>query len=210
MSIAKAGITTSLNARTSILAAANPIYGRYNQKLKPHENINLPAALLSRFDLIFLLLDQVNDSLDKALALHVATVHRTLKAPTKEVPVDVDVMRAFIVHAQNFDPIIPADLHHYMVARYVEKRKNQRDGVVEQSYMYVTPRTLLAIIRLAQAIAKLHFRGEVIQTDIDEAIKLMDYSINSLRNLKGDKGKTDKGNLCLKSTFRSERSEEGR
>ena len=57
VSIAKAGVTTSLNARTSIMAAANPIYGRYNPALKPHENINLPAALLSRFDLIFLLLD---------------------------------------------------------------------------------------------------------------------------------------------------------
>jgi DNA replication licensing factor MCM7 len=53
-------VTTSLNARTSILAAANPVYGRYNDKLKPHENINLPAALLSSFDLIFLLLDRQN------------------------------------------------------------------------------------------------------------------------------------------------------
>ena len=71
ISIAKAGITTSLNARTSVLAAANPVYGRYNKKLKPHENINLPAALLSRFDLIFLLLDLANSELDQKLARHV-------------------------------------------------------------------------------------------------------------------------------------------
>jgi DNA replication licensing factor MCM7 len=81
VSIAKAGITTSLNARTSILAAANPVYGRYNQTKSPHENINLPAALLSRFDLIFLLLDKIDDKLDISLAKHVATVHMTLKAP---------------------------------------------------------------------------------------------------------------------------------
>ena len=147
MSIAKAGITTSLNARTSILAAANPLYGRYNQKLKPHENINLPAALLSRF----LLLDKVDENHDIALARHVATVHKTLRAPDRDqsLVVDAEVMRAFIVKAQEFEPIIPADLHNYIVAKYVEKRKLQREGLDEQSYMYVTPRTLLAIIRLS-------------------------------------------------------------
>jgi DNA replication licensing factor MCM7 len=53
--------------------------------------------------------------------------------------------------------------------------------------MYVTPRTLLAIIRLAQALSKLHFRDEVKQADVDEAIKLMDFSIRSLKNMKEDK-----------------------
>ena len=81
ISIAKAGITTSLNARTSILAAANPVYGRYNKNLKPHENINLPAALLSRFDIIFLLLDQANSDLDMRLAKHVTMVHQLNAAP---------------------------------------------------------------------------------------------------------------------------------
>jgi DNA replication licensing factor MCM7 len=75
ISIAKAGITTSLNARTSILAAANPVYGRYNKKLSPHENINLPAALLSRFDIIFLLLDTAESEKDLRLAEHVTRVH---------------------------------------------------------------------------------------------------------------------------------------
>jgi DNA replication licensing factor MCM7 len=190
VSIAKAGITTSLNARTSILAAANPIYGRYNQKLSPHDNINLPAALLSRFDLIFLLLDKVDDSNDQALARHVATVHKTLRAPQRDenLGVDMDIMRAFIAHAQTFDPVIPAELHNYIVAKYVEKRKLQREGLDEQSYMYVTPRTLLAIIRLAQSMAKLNFRHEVKQGDVDEALKLMDFSIRSLRNFKDDTG----------------------
>lgn len=75
MSIAKAGITTSLNARTSILAAANPLYGRYNPAKSPEENINLPKALLSRFDLIFLLLDKHDQVKDEALAIHVTKVH---------------------------------------------------------------------------------------------------------------------------------------
>ncbi len=77
VSIAKAGITTSLNARTSILAAANPIWGRYDLKKTPHENINLPAALLSRFDLLFLLLDKPSEEKDLELARHVVSVHRT-------------------------------------------------------------------------------------------------------------------------------------
>ena len=65
VSIAKAGITTSLNARTSILAAANPMYGRYDETKRPDENINLPKALLSRFDLIFLLLDKPDQATDE-------------------------------------------------------------------------------------------------------------------------------------------------
>jgi DNA replication licensing factor MCM7 len=101
--------------------------------LKPHENINLPAALLSRFDLLFLLLDQVDENKDVALARHVATVHKTLRAPARDdrMVIDTEVMRAFIVKAQEFEPIIPHDLHNYIVSKYVEKRKLQREGVDE-------------------------------------------------------------------------------
>lgn len=162
--------------------------------MKPHENINLPAALLSRFDLLFLLLDKVDENTDVALARHVATVHRTLRAPQREAAqtVDAEVMRAFIVRAQEFEPVIPPELHNYIVAKYVEKRKLQREGLDEQSYMYVTPRTLLAIIRLSQALARLSFRPIINQSDIDEALKLMDFSIRSLRTLKAE-GASSKG-----------------
>lgn len=171
-----------------MLAAANPLYGRYNPALKPHENINLPAALLSRFDLIFLLLDKSDEELDKQLAFHVASVHKHLIAPKRpetDNAINAEIMRAFIAHAQSFDPIIPHDLHNYIVAKYVEKRKFQREGDQEASYMYVTPRTLLAIIRLAQSMAKLNFRNVVKQTDVDESLRLMDFSIRSLRKISG-------------------------
>ena len=126
-----------------------------------------------------------------SLARHVATVHKTLRAPEKDqsLVVDAEVMRAFIVKAQEFEPVIPADLHNYIVAKYVEKRKLQREGLDEQSYMYVTPRTLLGIIRLSQGLAKLSFRQVVNQIDVDEAIKLMDFSIRSLRTLKAESSK---------------------
>jgi len=75
VSIAKAGITATLNTRTSVLAAANPSYGRYDRKLTPHANINLPAALLSRFDLIFLLLDTHDEINDNLLANHICLLH---------------------------------------------------------------------------------------------------------------------------------------
>jgi DNA replication licensing factor MCM7 len=84
ISIAKAGITTTLNARTSILAAANPLYGRYNKSISPHKNINLPAALLSRFDLIFILLDNSEISKDIDLAKHIGNVHKLGKAPMQD------------------------------------------------------------------------------------------------------------------------------
>jgi len=89
----------------------------------------LPKALLSRFDLIFLLLDKYDSKKDELLAVHVALVHKNLIAPGREVAdhqtVDSDVMRAFITHAQTFEPTIPASLHNYIVAKYVEKRKWQ-------------------------------------------------------------------------------------
>lgn len=94
ISISKAGISTTLNARTSVLAAANPLYGRYNPKVSPVENINLPAALLSRFDIMFLILDKPDRDDDERLAQHVTFVHMHGTHPPLDFePVDPNIMR---------------------------------------------------------------------------------------------------------------------
>ena len=114
VSIAKAGITTTLNARTAVLAAANPQYGRYNSKKTISENINLPAALFSRFDLLFLLRDVANSDLDLQLAHHVTFVHQFLKAPEREDPLeqiaDPKLLRDYIAQARKVQPAVPQEL----------------------------------------------------------------------------------------------------
>ena len=192
VSIAKAGITTTLNARTSILAAANPLYGRYDRRKTPHENINLPAALLSRFDLVFLLLDQHDKQADLVLAEAVTFVHQHLKSKEKNQVnlLDAYTMRAYIAEAKRIEPTIPSQLHNYIIQKYVEKRQEQME-INKVGYVYVTPRTLLGIIRLAQSLARLRFSEVVDQNDIEEALRLMEASRNTINQDTGVRTKID-------------------
>ncbi|KAJ6103704.1 DNA replication licensing factor MCM7 [Penicillium sp. IBT 16267x] len=186
ISISKAGINTTLNARTSILAAANPLYGRYNPRISPVENINLPAALLSRFDVMFLLLDTPSRDTDEELANHVTYVHMHNKHPETE---DSGIMftphevRQYIAKARTFRPIVPSSVSEYMVGAYVAMRKRQKkDEAKKQQFSHVTPRTLLGIVRLSQALARLRFSEEVVREDVDEALRIIEVSRSSLDN----------------------------
>ena len=184
ISISKAGITTTLNARTSILAAANPLYGRYNPRVSPVENINLPAALLSRFDILFLILDQPSRDADEELAQHVTYVHMNNKHPETEGTVFTpQEVREYIAQARNYRPIVPKAVSDYMVGAYVRMRQgHKRDEGTKKQFSYTSPRTLLAIIRLSQALARLRFSTEVLTDDVDEALRLVDVSKASLYN----------------------------
>jgi len=203
VSIAKAGITTTLNCRTTILAAANPVYGRYNPYKSPVENIDLPAALLSRFDLLFLLLDTVDNDKDKQLALHVAKVHSNYERQEARLdekgagddppeandadvlnlgfqPFSAHFMRGYIRKARTYEPMIDDELQKDIVDAYVAMRDDEKRGDIDSRKSYTTPRTLLAILRLSQAHARARFSDRVERRDFDEAMRLMKASKESV------------------------------
>ncbi|XP_003737980.1 DNA replication licensing factor mcm7 [Galendromus occidentalis] len=181
ISIAKAGIMTTLNARVSILAAANPLYGRYNVKKTIEQNVNLPAALLSRFDLLFLIQDKIDRESDLRLAQHIFYVHQNCTEPQLSfTPLDMKLLRRYIHSCQKVDPYVPEELTEYIVKGYVAIRKDARGGGADAAFM--SPRTLLAILRLASALARLRTSEIVEKEDVDEALRLMEASKASLHN----------------------------
>merc|ERR1719326_1507768 len=194
ISIAKAGITTTLNTRTTVLAAANPKFGRYNPFKSPVENIDLPPALLSRFDLIFLLQDIVDMDKDKQLALHVTKVHSRYSSSEADVAVaeshapgeQEDVLNLgfkpydhhFMRRAKSFEPVIDDDLQQEIVNVYVSSREEEKGEKNKKSY--TTPRSLLALLRLSQAHARCRFSAKVEKQDFDEAMRLTKCSKESV------------------------------
>lgn len=182
VSIAKGGVTTTLNARTAILAAANPLFGRYNRRYSPTENINLPAALLSRFDLLFLMLDKADRDFDVSLAKHVTHVHRFNRHPELDFePLSPKFIRAYISQARKVEPFVPLELSQHIVQAYVDMRQDDLARAQERgAQSMLTARQLLSILRLAQALARLRFDERVSESDVGEAIRLLHASKRSL------------------------------
>ncbi|KAM1475478.1 hypothetical protein ACFX2I_031363 [Malus domestica] len=179
VSIAKAGITTSLNARTAVLAAANPAWGRYDLRRTPAENINLPPALLSRFDLLWLILDRADMDSDLEMARHVVYVHQNKESPALGfTPLEPSVIRAYISAVRRLSPSVPQELEEYIASAYSSIR--QEEAKSNAPHSYTTVRTLLSILRISAAIARLRHSETVAQSDVDEALRLMHMSKFSL------------------------------
>jgi len=201
ISIAKAGITTTLNARASICAAANPAFGRYNPYKSVTENLRLPESLLSRFDIIFLILDIVVRENDLELARHVCNVHATTMAGMQKKedesgqgffgfkPMSSKVLRQYVARARQLEPLIDEALVQEIAETYVEMRASEDSEKYDSRKSYTTPRALLALLRLSQAIARARFGKKVEKADFDEAVRLTRVSKESIEAF--EKSKAD-------------------
>jgi DNA replication licensing factor MCM4 len=172
ISIAKAGIICTLNARTSILASANPTESRYNPRLSVVENIQLSPTLLSRFDLIYLILDKPNADSDRRLAKHLVSLYFKAEdqAPPSKRLADQSLLRDYIAYCRRFvHPTISDDAERELIEGYLEMRRMGSSAKT----ITATPRQLESLIRLSEARARMEWRTVVERRDVVEAIRLM-------------------------------------
>ncbi|KAK3051938.1 MCM DNA helicase complex subunit mcm6 [Extremus antarcticus] len=179
ISIAKAGIQATLNARTSILAAANPVGGRYNRKTTLRANINMSAPIMSRFDLFFVVLDECNEQVDEHLARHIVNIHQ-LKDDAVEPQFSTEQLQRFIRFARLFQPTFEEAAKERLVQRYKELRADDAQGGIGRNSYRITVRQLESLIRLSEAIAKATCTDVIIPEFVDEAFNLLRQSIISV------------------------------
>ncbi|KAK8440256.1 MCM DNA helicase complex subunit mcm6 [Candidozyma auris] len=175
ISIAKAGIHATLNARTSILAAANPIGGRYNRKFGLRANLNMTAPIMSRFDMFFVVLDDCNERVDTQLASHIVDLHM-LKDEAIDPPYSAEQLSRYIKYAKTFKPRMTQEARDFLVAKYKELRSDDAQGLGRSSYR-ITVRQLESMVRLSEAIARANCTEEITPTFVSEAYDLLRSSI---------------------------------
>merc|ERR1712087_1084730 len=120
--------------------------------------------------------DTPNLDSDIALARHIAYVHQHMKHPQLDfVPYSADELRAYIAEARSYEPVIPVELTDYLIGCYVSMRAQSLDenGQYDSKKIVGTPRALLSILRLSQALARIRFSNVVSQSDVGEAMRLM-------------------------------------
>lgn len=191
LSIAKAGIICQLNARTSILAAANPSESQWNKNKNIIDNVQLPHTLMSRFDLIFLILDPQDEVFDRRLATHLVSLYYATKEDEEDtlfvrslclcfyhicnnisnslfplLSKDMSVLRDYLAYAKDhIHPTLSDDAQQRLIQAYVDMRKVGAGRGQISAY----PRQLESLIRLAEAHAKVRLSNVVQIEDVEEA-----------------------------------------
>jgi len=176
ISIAKANIVATLPARTSILAGGNPKFGRFDPYLPIKEQIEVPETILSRFDLKFALRDVPNPEIDEKVLDHIIKA-RHLEVEKIEPPIPPELFRKYVAYARkNCHPRLSEEAAGEIKKFFL----NLRSRYVEGAPVSITFRQYEALIRLAEASAKVQLRKEVTKEDALRAIKLMSVSLRQL------------------------------
>lgn len=199
ISVAKAGITAVLQSRCAVLAAANPKFGRFDEHKYIAEQIELPPALLSRFDGIFSMIDRPQADRDRELAEHVLRGHQVgeilrrreggaaaRETATLEQPYtphfSPDFLRKYVAYAKRIYPVMTDEAMEVIKRKYLDIRKT---GEGAGSSVPITPRQLEAIIRLSEAGARLRLGDEVSVEDADRAVRIVEYWMGKIAGEEG-------------------------
>ncbi len=198
VSVAKAGIMARLNSRCGLLAAANPKYGRFDKYTPIAEQINMPPTLLSRFDLIFTMMDRPNEETDTKTAEHIIETHYAgeLLAQLKNVskidiaerehfehavaamkpPIESDLLRKYVAWSKrNVFPVMSEGARRRFLEFYIGLRRQGYED--EEAPVPVTARQLEALIRLGEARARARLSDEITEEDADRVINIVTYCL---------------------------------
>jgi len=176
VSVAKGGIVATLNARTAILAAANPALGRYEPHRTVAENISLPVTILSRFDVIFVLRDVPNKELDSRMSEHILEIHRKGLSPV-EPPISLELLRKYVSYAKGIKPVLTHEALQRLNDFYLAMRSVSE---AEGSPVAITARQLESLVRIAEARARAALRKEVLAEDAEAAVAIMKRSLEEV------------------------------
>ena len=175
-SIAKGGIVATLNARTSILAAANPMFGKYDIFKNIYENVNLPIPLLTRFDLVFIVRDIPSQEKDRNIAQHIISQHGLSGTDTTSL-IDIDILTKYLSYAKRGEPALTKEAENLIMEFYLKMRNIS--GEDKENMITITPRQLEGLIRLATARARLLLKNKVEGEDADRAIYLFNEMLKN-------------------------------
>ena len=187
-SVAKGGIVATLNARTSILSAANPMYGKYDVFKNITENVNLPIPLLTRFDLIYVIRDTPEREKDSRIAGHILEIHRDVEHAAHPA-IEMDLFRKYLAYAKQIEPKLTIEVINALRDYYMKMRNVDSEGMIT-----VTPRQLEGLIRLATARARLLLQDNVKIEDAERAIYLVQRMLETA-GVDVNTGKVDLGVL---------------
>src|SRR6476646_5949153 len=187
-SVAKGGIVATLNARTSILSAANPMYGKYDVFKNITENVNLPIPLLTRFDLIYVIRDTPEREKDSRIAGHILEIHRDVEHAAQPA-IEMDLFRKYLAYAKQIEPKLTIEVINALRDYYMKMRNVDSEGMIT-----VTPRQLEGLIRLSTARARSLLRDKVEAEDAERAIYLVQRMLETA-GVDVNTGKVDLGVL---------------